>query len=313
LCCGHNGAAWFDSMSPDPISPDPLSTSPPVATPLAQLWAPGIDASWLIDGFSQARLQLHSIADPGAAAPGLPLLLAYGEPASWPQLLEPSAGPSGVEAVAEALPRLLASDRPCRLVNLSCTSVPTLVAWCLEPRSALCSQIAPRFVHPNPLDALLALDLLQRQPHLLATYQQLEQQPCAAAIDGRSADLQPFDRYRQATVPEALRQQRQQQQALEVELDLLTAQLQSLQLEQLEGLGRRELLESLPERLAEAEQLKRHASDLELSLEAQQADLRVVLHRLSALEQVLATGAQASQRLQQRLPQLLALGSSASA
>lgn len=297
-------------MSPDPFNPDdPLSTSPPVPTPHAQLWAPGIDASWLLDGFSQARLQLQPIADPGAAAPGLPLLLAYGEPASWPQLLEPSPGPFGVEAVAEALPRLLESDRPCRLVNLSCTAVPTLVAWCIEPSSALCSQIAPRFVHTNSLDALLALELLQRQPHLLTTYQHLERQPCAAAQDGRPADLQPLDRYRQATAPEAVRQQRQQQQALEAELDLLTAQVQDLQLEQLEGLGRRELLDALPERLAETDQLKRHASDLELSLEAQQADLRVVLHRLSALEQVLANGAQASQRLQRRLPQLLALGS----
>jgi hypothetical protein len=308
---GHasSGAAWFDAMSPDPISPDPLGTTPPVATVHAQLWAPGIDASWLLEGFSQARLKLHPIADPGAAAPGLPLLLAYGEPASWPQLLEPSAGPFGVEAVAEALPRLLESDRPCRLVNLSCTAVPTLVAWCLEPSSALRSQIAPRFVDTNSLDALLALELLQRQPHLLATYQHLEQHPCAAASDGRPADLQPLDRYRQATAAEALRQQRRQQQALEVELDLLTAQVQALQLEQLEGLGRRELLDALPERLAEAEQLKRHASDLELSLEAQQADLRVVLHRLSALEQVLVSGAQASQRLQRRMPQLLALGS----
>lgn len=301
-------------MSPDPFNPDdPLSTSPPVPTPHAQLWAPGIDASWLLDGFSQARLQLQPIADPGAAAPGLPLLLAYGEPASWPQLLEPSPGPFGVEAVAEALPRLLESDRPCRLVNLSCTAVPTLVAWCLEPSSAIRSQIAPRFVHTNPLDALLALELLQRKACLLAAYQRLEQHPCAAALDGRPADLEPLERYRQATEPSALRRQRLLQRHLDTELDMLTTQLQELQLEQLEGLERRELLKALRERLTQAEaaveQFSCHASDLELSLEAQQADFRVVLHRLSALEQVLANGAQASQRLQRRLPQLLALGS----
>jgi hypothetical protein len=278
-----------------------------VTAPHAQLWSPGIDATWLVTAFLQARLVLEPIADPAALAQGLPLLIAYTEPVGWPQLLEPASGFTGVEAVVEALPQLLACDCPTRLVNLGCTVVPNLVAWCVEPRLALRSQLSPRFVQPNPLDALLALELLHREPHLLAFYRDLEGQECSAALDGRLADIQPMDRYRQAVAPEALRQQRLQQRDLEVELDLLTAQLRTLELEKLDGLEKLELLHALPERLAEAEQLRRYVSDLELSLEAQQEDLRVMLSRMSALEQVLATGAQASKRLQCRLSQLLAI------
>lgn len=289
------------------MSSNATQSIPALSIPHAQLWAPALDASWLVAAFAQAGLQLQPIPDPWAGLSDRPLLVAYCDPAGWSELLSPSSEPMGVEVVAGALPRLLASGRPCRLVNLGCASVPTLVAWCLEPGAALCSEVAPRFAIPNPLDALLALELLQRQPQLLATYQSLEQHPLAAVGDGRCADLQPQERYRQASAPGGLRQQRLQEQALEAELDQLTAQLQALQLEQLQGLERRELVEALQERLAETDQLKRHARDLELSLEAQRDDLQALLSRLGALEQVLASGAQASERLQRRLPQLLGL------
>ena len=140
-----------------------------------QIWAPGLDASWLMDGLVQAHLQVLPLADPAEARAQLPLLLAYADPLG--RLASQGAGEHD-GALLAALPQLEHSASRCRLVNLSCVALPALVAWCVEAGAGGAPAAAPsRFAVPDPFEALLALAWLHEHPEHLQAYKALEAHP----------------------------------------------------------------------------------------------------------------------------------------
>jgi hypothetical protein len=265
-----------------------------------QIWSPGLDVSDMVLGMSQAQLSPLIRTDLDGLTSDWPLLLVYAEPVAW---MEPAAGGS---ALLTALSELLAAGQRCRLVNLSCVSLPALVAWCVEPASPPPPESSPRFSQPEPFEALLAIELLHAYPEQLQAYQALEAHPLAAALDQRPPDLGCLERYRQAASLEALLQARQEWAALEADLRELATQLEPLHHQQLEALALREQLGALQARLQEADALQARCSDLQLSFQAQQQDLEQLARRLALLEQLVGAGSDASLRLQTRLAQALA-------
>ena len=193
----------------------------------------------------------------------------------------------------------------CRLVNLSCLSLPALVAWCVDPTAPVPVEIQPRFAGPDPFDALLTLEWLNEHPEHLEAYQALESHPLAAALDGRPPDLDCLERYRQAASLDALLAARQERALLEGELSELAEQLQPLREQQLEAVALREQMDLLQARLFEADVLQERCSELQLSLQAQQLDLEQLARRLALLEELVGASSHASLRLQDRLAQAL--------
>ena len=268
-----------------------------------QIWAPGLDASWLMDGLVQAQLQVLPLADPAEARVQLPLLLAYVDPLG--RLASQGAGEHDGGLLA-ALPQLERAVSRCRLVNLSCVALPALVAWGVEAGAAPPAEAQARFADLDPFEALLAMAWLQEHPEHLQAYQILEAHPLAAALDGRPPDLDCLVRYQQAANLDALFAARQERAALEVDLVELAQQLAPLQERQLEALALREQLALLQGRLQQADVLQGRCSELQLSLQAQQLDLEQLARRLALLEQLVSSGSEASLRLQGRLAQALA-------
>ena len=268
-----------------------------------QIWAPGLDAAWFTDGLVQAHLQVLPLADPAQARAELPLLIVYADPLG--RLASQGAGEHDGSLLA-ALPQLERSASRCRLVNLSCVALPALVAWAVDPGAGVPAEALPRFVAPDPFEALLAIAWLQEHPEHLQAYQALEAHPLAAALAGRPPDLDCLGRYQQAANLDALLAARQERAALEADLAELAQQLAPLQERQLEALALREQLALLQARLQQADALQERCSELQLSLQAQQLDLEQLARRLALLEQLVSAGSDASQRLQGRLAQALA-------
>ena len=231
-----------------------------------QIWAPGLDETWLTDGLVQARQQVLPLAEVAQACAELPLLSVYADPLG--RLASHGAGEHD-GALLAALPQLERSASRCRLVNLSCVALPALVAWGVEAGAAPPPEALPRFAVPDPIEALLAIAWLQEHPEHLQAYQALEAHPLAAALDGRPPDLDCLGRYQQAA-----------------NLDTLLAARQERQLE--------------------ADALQERCSELQLSFQAQQLDLEQLARRLALLEQLVSAGSDASQRLQGCLAQALA-------
>ena len=271
-----------------------------------QIWAPGLDAAWLAEGFERARLQVLPLAGPGEASSELPLLIVYADPLG--RLAAPARQAAGNHdaALLNALPQLERSVARSRLVNLSCVALSALVAWGVEAGSPVPVEAPPRFAVPDPFEALLAMAWLQEHPEHLQAYQALESHPLAAAFDGRPPDLDCLGRYQQAANLDALLAARQERAALEADLVELARQLQPLQQQQLEALALREQLALLQARLLQADVLQERCSELQLSLQAQQLDLEQLARRLALLEQLVSSGSEASLRLQGRLAQALA-------
>lgn len=268
-----------------------------------QIWAPGLDATWLADGLVQAHLQVLPLAEVAQACAELALLIAYTDPLG--RLASHGAGEHD-GALLAALPQLERSASRCRLVNLSCVALPALVSWAVDPGAVVPAEALPRFAVPDPFEALLAIAWLQEHPEQLQSYQALEAHPLAAALDGRPPDLDCLARYQQAANLDVLLAARQERAALEADLAELAAQLEPLQERQLEALALREQLALLQARLHQADVLQERCSELQLSLQAQQLDLELLGRRLALLEGLVGAGSEASQRLQTRLAQALA-------
>jgi hypothetical protein len=207
-----------------------------------QIWSPGLEALSLVQGATQAKLTPQALADPAALTPDQPLLLAYADPLAWCGEGDPTAPAAGAGVLLSALPAIVATGMPCRLVNLSCLTLPALVAWCIDPTSPPPPVGSPRFLEPEAFDALMAIEWLQVHPEQLQAYQALEAHPLAAALEQRPPDLNCLERYRQAARLEALLQARHERAALEADLAELAQQLQPLQQQQLEALALREQL-----------------------------------------------------------------------
>lgn len=254
---------------------------------------------------SHAGLRCRELSDLSDARPGLPLLLAYSDPLEAIRAHGDFPNPAVGGELMERLPDLQAAGILCRLVNVSCVSVPTLVAWCVDPTSPVPDRAPARFAVPDPFDALLLLEWLQVHPDHLQAYQALESHPLAAALDGRPPDLDCLARYRQAASLDALLAARRERAALEGELTELAEQLQPLRDQQFEALALRDQLDRLQGRLREADALQERCSELQLSLQAQQLDLEQLARRLTLLGELVSAGSDASLRLQDRLAQAL--------
>ena len=273
---------------------------------LIQIWAPGLDSSWLVDGLVQARLEATPVFDLTQVFPDAQLLIVYADPLGRLASTSPQSAGEHDGALLAALPQLEHSASRCRLVNLSCVALPALVAWCVEAGAAPPPEALPRFAVPDPFEALLAMAWLHEHPEHLQAYKALEAHPLAAALDGRPPDFDCLGRYRQAASLDALFAARQERAALEADLAELAQQLQPLQEQQLEALALREQLALLQARLQQADALQERCSELQLSLQAQQLDLEQLARRLALLEQLVSSGSEASLRLQGRLAQALA-------
>lgn len=206
------------------------------------------------------------LTDLGGLQNDWPLLFLYADPVAWVQAAEPAKPAAGIAALLATQPERLAAVQPCRLVNVSCSSLPDLVAWCLDPASPPSVGSSPSIPEPAPFDALLAIEWLSAHPEHLQAYQDLEAHPLAAGLDRRPPDLHCLERYR------------------------LAANLESL----------------LRARLQQGDGLQARYSDLKLSLQAQQEEHEQLSRRVALLEQLVAAGSNASLRLQALLAQALA-------
>lgn len=271
-----------------------------------QIWSPGLDASWIAEDLKRAHLSVLSVPECTGIQPDVPLLLGYADPLVRVQAPElPAPGSDGSEVLA-ALPELVAAGQRCRLLNLSCVQVPALVAWCVDPSSPPPLASQPRFVEADPLDALLAIALLEEHPEQLEIYRSLETHPLAAALDQRPPDLHCLDRYRRASRWDALFQLRQQLRLLESDFMELASQLEPLRHQQGEAFALGEQLALVKTELKQVDALQLRSSELQLTVLAQQQDLEHLARRLALLEQLVATGSDASLRVQARMAQVLA-------
>lgn len=273
-----------------------------------QVWAPQQPATALLQGLLQAHLQVSQLGALAEVDGDAPLLLVYREPLQLALQPQPSAAVEAYRQLLEALPQLQVGLRV-RLVNLDALALPALVAWAVESATPLPeTERWPSAALPtlDPLAAVLACQWLEASPEVLQAYQQLESHPLAAAFDQRPPDLACLERYRQACNRPALLQLMQQQQELQADLQELAAELAPRRAEQLQALELREQMQEVHARLQAAEQAERRCEELEISLQAQQADLEQLARRLALLEALVAEGSSASERLQLRLAQLLA-------
>jgi hypothetical protein len=271
-----------------------------------QIWAPGVEAFSLVQCLSQAQLSFQVLADSVDVQSNQPLLLVYADPLAWIANKEPAVPAAAASALLASLPAHVASGAACRLVNLSCTPLPTLVAWCVEPTTPPPLESSAHFAAADPFDALLAMTWLQTHPQTLQAYQALEAHPLAAALDRREPDQACLERYRKAAHLDALLAGRAERVSIEADLRELAAQLEPMQDQQLEALALREQLARLQYRLQEAENLQARCSELQLSLQAQQQDLEQLARRQALLECLVRDGSAASLRMENRLAQALA-------
>lgn len=281
-----------------------VSTLSPVTV---QLWAPGVDASLLTTGLHQAGLMVQAIPHASAAQAELPLLVAYVDPLGCCQQKDVDLSVAATKALVEDLPRVLASSPTCRLLNLGCLCIPAVVGWCIQPSLPPEPALPHHFPEPMPLDALLALELLRREPQLASSYLALESHPLAAQLDRRTIDADYAQRYQRACRWESLVQSRDQHTLLQHDIRQLAAQLEPFQASRLTCLDLQAQIQRLSNQLEHAEQLKARCEDLELSLQAQQQDLEVMARRLNLLESLLRSASGASKSLQVLLAQALAV------
>jgi hypothetical protein len=226
-----------------------------------QIWAPGLDIAWLVDGLLQARLQVLPLTDPAQTYAELPLLIAYADPLGRLAASSPQSAAGHDALLLAALPQLERTVWRCRLVNLSCVALPALVAWCVEVGTGMPAEAPPRFALTDPYEALLVMAWLQKHPDQLQAYQALESHPLAAALDGRSPDLDCLGRYQQAASLDALLQMRQERAALQERCTELQLSFQAQQLD----------LEQFVRRLALLEQLVSAGSGASLRLQGRLA------------------------------------------
>lgn len=278
--------------------------APPPVT--VQLWAPGIDASFLVAGLRQAGLTVIEAPPESAVPVDVPLLVAYADPHGCCQQPDVEQAVAATLALVADLPRVLAPRRLCRLLNLGCLCIPAVVGWCIQPTTPVEQTFPHPFIEPSPLDALLALELLRRHPQFAASYLALEQHPLAAGQDRRPIDAHSAQRYERACRWDSLVQIRESHNQLQRDIRQLAQQLEPLQASQITCLDLQQQIHQLSSRLVQAEALKERCADLELSLQAQQQDLEVLGRRLTLLEGVLRAASGASKNLQLRLAQVLA-------
>ena len=254
----------------------------------------------------QAQLSVHSLPDLAALQSEPPLLLVYADPLARVQAPDPATAEGDGSELLAALPGLLAAGLRCRLLNISCSLLPAVVAWCVDPSSPVRLETEPAFPPADPFEALLAIAFLEAHPDQLATYLALESHPLAAALDQRPPDLHCVQRYRQASGFDALMRACRHRRLLEKDLHELSGQLESLSHQHLDAFDLQEQLAVLKAQLQQADVLQHRFSELQLGYQAQQQDLEQLVRRLDLLEALVSAGSAASMRLQTRIAQALA-------
>lgn len=275
-------------------------------SPLAvQIWAPGLDVSHLIAGLEQASVQAVDCAPSANVSDEIPLLVIYTDPLGLCQQQQIEQALSHALGLRDSIQDLLIKCRHCRLVNMACLSIPDLVAWCVEPAVSPSIHAAHPFPHPDPLSALLALDLLRRNPALADTYLALETHELAALRDQRPIDSDFENRYLEACSWQSLLDARMEQACLYQEISSLAQQVEPLRFNQEQTRGLQEQIQALNGKIEHAEVLAQRCSDLEISLQAQQQEMEVLARRLALLESLLIRASASSTAIQLRLSQIL--------
>lgn len=274
--------------------------------PDVQLWAPGQNVEVLISRLSEAGILSIEIEELDTALPATPLLLLYAEPALWIRWQAPERAEPATKAVVEGLSSLFVHSGPFRLVNVACLSIPMLVGWCIDPRSKVVPALPCSILGPRALEAILALKLLQRHQDLAGFYLALERHPHSASLDGRPPDLGFVQRYNAASSSEYLLAALAEQDACERELVTLARRLSHHESDRADRFVLEEAIQELTARLEELDVLRDRCSDLQLSLQAQQADLEVVSRRMALLQDLISVASAATTTIQLRMSQVSA-------
>jgi len=270
-----------------------------------QVWIAGLGGSSLVGGLVDAGLQLLPLADLADARPQVPLLVAYADPLGWLYARDPEAALVHDAKLSAAIFQAVREVDRCRLVNLGCVSLPALVAWCLgisEPSSV---DTDACFDLPDPYDALVVLEWLKGHPEYLRIYQELESHPLAAALDGRSPDLNCLERYRKAANLQALLVARNERATLKRELVELAGTCEPMYNQKLDEFALGEVLEFLRVRLCQAEELQVRCKELCLSFQFQQLDIEQSFRRLALFRDMVASASYSTKRVQELLGQAL--------
>jgi hypothetical protein len=228
-----------------------------------------------------------------------PLLLLYPSPDLALDIAMASSAQDGLQAhyrrVAELASRLSLepSPPPCRLVNLALSALPGVIRWAVRvlmtgdgaaAAATSGSTDEPDLwfrPQPEPIDALITLELLRLDPTVESAYVNLENHPLAAAADGRQPDLAYAHRLRQAASLDRILQARQSSAGLEQQLRSLGAEL---------GTAHADLIDSGWIREQLGEQLhawREQVCDLEGRLEEQEAVKRALQAEIREAQQAL--------------------------
>jgi len=191
-------------------------------------------------------------------------------------------------------------------VNLACLSIPAVVAWCVEPLEPAECPLPHRFPEPDLLDALLALELLRRQPQIVDTYLALERHELSALLDQRSIDADCKQRYLDACRWEALLDARGRHAVLQREISALAQQLEPFRANRLHALELEEQIQELGSRLEHSQLLEQRFSDLEISFQVQQQEMEALARRLALMEALVSKASEAALTTQIRLAQAIA-------
>jgi hypothetical protein len=216
-----------------------------------------------------------------------PLLVLYPPPdlALAPELLEGPAGLSGhyqdlLAAVAVRAAAAEAGDL--RLVNLALSSIPALIAWGVArlqghgPSAASVQQDPWSVLRPDPLAALISLDLIRSDASLLPAYLAVEAHPLAADADGRPPDRGYPERLQSAAAPPLLLRQHQSVAQATADLRQLGEQLGAARAELIDAAWIRqqlsEQLQQMQAALAELEVVRAEAEQLQRELDSERTE-----------------------------------------
>lgn len=270
-----------------------------------QVWTAGLDSSLLQSGLSAAGLEVVVVQDLCAISAERPLLLTYGDPHVLGVEEACDSAATVVCGLVSLLPGIEARSLPFRLINLACVHIPAIVGWCIQSNAFSGSSSFVDFVRPDPLHALLALELLNRHPALEAAYLALEEHPLSAALDCRPPDRFFFERYHRACGWDALLEARAEHAALDHEIRELALMLGTRETHLFTIHRQAEQLHDLAQRIAEGEAMRHRCVENTLVIQAQQDDLEALSRRQALLEDLVRRASEASLSLQTQLSQLL--------
>ncbi len=268
-----------------------------------QIWSPGLNAEPLISGLRAAGLSLVELKSLDDAHPIFPVLVVYADPLVWVRQRDILQIEESTESVFKTLPFLSRPPWPCRLVNAGCLRISTLVSWCFEAGSVSPSGLNWSFFDPQPLEAVLALEIMRCYPRLERYYLSIEEHPLAAIQDHRPVDYNFIERYRDASAQESLMTALADQDICRREIALLSRRIGYQKLDHASPLALREQIHQLCLHFAELESIRQYCTQLQHSHRIAYEDLEVLSRRVALMEDLLGAATAASMSMQFRLAQ----------